>query len=48
MRVLLLDTNVSSYPIYESLIEDGYEVFVAGSNQNDCLALVCENYIQFD
>jgi biotin carboxylase len=48
MRVLLLDTNVSSYPIYESLIEDGYEVFVAGSNQNDCLALVSENYIQFD
>jgi hypothetical protein len=48
MRVLLLDTNVSSYPIYESLIEDGYEVFVAGSDPNDCLALVCENYIQFD
>lgn len=48
MRVLLLDTNVSSYPIYESLNEDGYEVFVAGSDPNDCLALVCENYIQFD
>jgi hypothetical protein len=48
MRVLLLDTNVSSYPIYESLIEDGYDVFVAGSNENDCLALVTDNYLKFD
>jgi hypothetical protein len=47
MKVLLLDTNVSSYPIYEHLIKN-YEVFVAGSNPEDCLALCCPNYIKID
>jgi hypothetical protein len=48
MNVLLLDTNVSSYPIFECLLEKGYNVFVAGSNPNDCLALTSENYLNFD
>ena len=48
MNVLLLDTNVSSYPIYESLVEKGYTVFVAGSNPDDCLALSSTNYLKFD
>lgn len=48
MNVLLLDTNVSSYPIYESLVEKRYTVFVAGSNPDDCLALSVINYLQFD
>ena len=48
MNVLLLDTNVSSYPIYESLLYRGYTVFVAGSNPDDCLALSSTNYLKFD
>jgi predicted ATP-grasp superfamily ATP-dependent carboligase len=48
MRILLLDTNVSSYPIYEYLISEGYEVFVAGINPNDSLALRSENYLHID
>ncbi|MBP6754843.1 MAG: ATP-grasp domain-containing protein [Bacteroidia bacterium] len=48
MNVLLLDTNVSSYPIYESLVEKGYTVFVAGSNPDDCLALSAKYYLEFD
>lgn len=45
MKVLLLDTNVSSYPIYKALIGFGYDVFVAGNNPDDCLAGICDNYI---
>lgn len=48
MKVLLLDTNVSSYPIYNYLLGLDYEVFVAGSNPNDCLALLSPNYLRFD
>lgn len=48
MKILLLDTNVSSYPIYEYLVSEGYEVFVAGINPNDCLALRSENYLHID
>lgn len=48
MKLLLLDTNVSSYPIYEYLLSLNHEVFVAGSNPNDCLALCCPNYLNLD
>lgn len=48
MKVLLLDTNVSSYPIYKALLEFGCEVFVAGNNPDDCLAGISDNYISLD
>lgn len=47
-KVLLLDTNVSSYPIKKYLEREGLNVFVAGSNANDYLARLNENYIQID
>lgn len=47
-RVLLLDTNVSSFPIYNYLIKNGYEVYVAGGKPNDCLAKYTKNYINFN
>jgi len=47
-KVLLLDTNVSSFPIYNFLVENGYEVYVAGSKANDCLAKYTDNYINID
>ncbi len=47
-KVLLLDTNVSSFPIYNFLVESGYEVYVAGSNPNDYLAKYTDNYINID
>jgi carbamoylphosphate synthase large subunit len=47
-KVLLLDTNVSSFPIYNFLVENGYEVYVAGSKPNDCLAKYTDNYINID
>lgn len=47
-KVLLLDTNVSSKPIYDYLVNRGFDVYVAGSNENDCLAKDTDKYIQFD
>lgn len=47
-KVLLVDTNVSSYPIYQYLIQSGYEVYVTGSNPNDFLAKCSNNYIELD
>jgi carbamoylphosphate synthase large subunit len=47
-KVLLVDTNVSSSPIYNYLIEDGNEVFVVGGNPNDFLAKSAKNYINTD
>jgi len=44
-KVLLLDTNVSSFPIYNVLVEKGYDVYVIGLNPNDCLAKHTKNYI---
>jgi biotin carboxylase len=44
-KVLLLDTNVSSFPIYQFLVNQGYETYVIGSNSNDCLAKYTKNYI---
>jgi len=47
-KILLLDTNVSSFPIYDYLIKNGYDVYVAGSKPNDCLAKYTDNYINID
>lgn len=47
-KVLLVDTNVSSSPIYQYLIESGHEVYVSGSNPNDFLAKCSKNYIALD
>jgi predicted ATP-grasp superfamily ATP-dependent carboligase len=47
-KVLLLDTNVSSFPIYNFLVESGYEVYVAGTKPSDCLAKYTDNYINID
>ncbi len=48
MKVLLLDTNLSSVPIYNYLVNLGYEVFVVGTNKDDTIAISCRNYIQLD
>ena len=48
MKILLLDTNFSSAPIYDYLIESGNEVYVIGNNPNDFLAKFAKNYIQSD
>ena len=47
-RVVLVDTNFSSIPIYQSLIEGGHEVYVAGKNPNDALAKISKNYAEID
>lgn len=47
-KVLLVDTNFSSWPILDSLNRLGHEVHVVGRNPNDCLAKVCPNYWELD
>lgn len=47
-RVLLLDTNISAYPIYQYLHKEGHDVYVAGRNKMDFLAKVVPNYISVD
>jgi biotin carboxylase len=47
-KVLLVDTNVSSSPIYKYLRNTGHEVFVVGSNPNDFLAKCTDRYIPLD
>jgi len=44
-KALLLDTNVSSLPIYEFLISRGYDTYVIGGNPDDCLAKYTTKYI---
>lgn len=44
-KALLLDTNVSSFPIYEFLLSKGYDTYVIGGNSSDCLAKYTKNYI---
>ena len=44
-KALLLDTNVSSFPIYEFLLSKGYDTYVIGGNPSDCLAKYTTNYI---
>lgn len=47
-RVLLVDTNFSSGPIYNHLVESGHQVFLVGGNPSDFLAKSLPNYIQID
>ena len=47
-NVLLLDTNVSSAPIYNSLIELNCNVFVIGDKPDDYLAKTSKNYHQIN
>ena len=45
MKILLLDTNVSSFPIYNILVSKGHDVYVIGIKPDDCLAKHVKNYI---
>lgn len=47
-NILLVDTNLSSSPLYKYLVECGYKVFVVGSKPDDFLAKTSEIYINFD
>jgi hypothetical protein len=47
-NVLLVDTNFSSGPIYQFLIQSGHNVTVVGGNPNDALAKSSHQYIQMD
>ena len=47
-RVLLVDTNRASYPIYQTLVTAGYEVTVDGGNPSEPLAKLSENYVNLD
>ena len=47
-KVLLVDTNFSSTPIHDYLLQRGYEVYVCGGNPLDSLAKSCKNYINID
>ena len=47
-KVLLVDTNFSSRPIFNYLVKLGHEVHVVGSNPYDCLAQTSERYWQVD
>ncbi len=47
-KVLLVDTNFSSLPIYQSLVKHGYEVIIVGNNPNDCLAKTKRPYLNID
>ncbi|ARQ46417.1 ATP-grasp domain-containing protein [Oxalobacter formigenes] len=49
MKILLLDTNVSSFPIYAELKKHTNEVYVCGNNETDFLANIAgKNYIKLD
>lgn len=43
-KVLLVDTNFSSGPIYSELLARGHEVHVVGGNPADCLAKSASHY----
>ena len=47
-KVLLVDTNFSSAPIYRALIEAGHEVHVVGGKPSDCLAKLAPHYWRLD
>jgi len=47
-NVLLVDTNFSSGPIYQFLIQSGHNVTVVGGNPNDALAKSVDDYVQMD
>jgi formate-dependent phosphoribosylglycinamide formyltransferase (GAR transformylase) len=47
-KALLVDTNVSSAPIYKYLDNAGYKVYVVGINDKDFLAKCASSYINLD
>ena len=47
-NVLLVDTNFSSGPIYQFLIDSGHNVTVVGGNPNDALGKSVDDYVQLD
>lgn len=47
-KVLLVDTNISSSPIYHFLVAAGHEVTVIGGNPQDFLAKTVTQYIEAD
>ena len=47
-RVLLVDTNFSSMPLYNALISMGHEVHVCGANPKDALAQHSPHYHAID
>lgn len=47
-KVLLVDTNFSSAPIYRALLMAGHEVHVVGANPSDCLAKQAAHYWRMD
>lgn len=47
-KVLLVDTNFSSLPIYKELKNLGHEVHVVGGNPSDCLAKISKKYTQIN
>jgi hypothetical protein len=47
-NILLVDTNFSSGPIYQFLIQAGHRVTVVGGNPNDALAKSLDDYINLD
>lgn len=47
-KVLLVDTNFSSGPIYRELLAMGHDVHVVGNNPGDYLAKVSPNYWKLD
>jgi hypothetical protein len=47
-NVLLVDTNFSSGPIYQFLVQAGHKVTVVGGNPNDALAKSVEDYVNLD
>jgi hypothetical protein len=47
-NVLLVDTNFSSGPIYQFLIQSCHNVTLVGGNLNDALAKSVDDYVQLD
>jgi hypothetical protein len=47
-NVLLVDTNFSSEPIYQFLVQAGHKVTVVGGNPNDALAKCVDDYVNLD
>lgn len=47
-NVLLVDTNFSSGPIYQFLIQAGHKVTVVGGNPKDALAKCADDYVDLD
>ena len=47
-KTLLVDTNRAAYPVYNSLLASGHEVWVVGGNPAEPLAKISPNYVQLD